>query len=82
MADQTLTRALKLAAAKFPSRPALSVPGKLKITYSRLDDLIDSAASRLIAAGVLPGDVIALTFPNTVEVTILFFALLLNFHSD
>ncbi|PKU63049.1 oxalate--CoA ligase [Dendrobium catenatum] len=76
MAEQTLTGDLKLAARKFPSRRSLSVPGKIEITYSRLDSLIDSAASSLIAAGVVPGDVIALTFPNTVEFVIMFLAVI------
>ncbi|XP_020599512.1 oxalate--CoA ligase [Phalaenopsis equestris] len=76
MADQTLTGALKLAAAKFPSRRSLLVPGKLEITHSRLDNLIDSAASRLIAAGILPGDVVAITFPNTIEFVIMFLAVI------
>ncbi|KAK8964090.1 4-coumarate--CoA ligase-like 10 [Platanthera guangdongensis] len=72
MADQTLTGTLKRVASDYPSRRALFVAGKLEITYSHLDYLVDFAASRLVEAGILPGYVVALTFPNTVEVRIIF----------
>ncbi|KAH0449034.1 hypothetical protein IEQ34_022834 [Dendrobium chrysotoxum] len=72
MEEKTLTRILKQVAADFPRRPALSVPGKLEISHSRLNYLADYAACRLAAAGVCPGDVIALTFPNTIEFVIMF----------
>ena len=64
----TLTGLLRDVAAKFPSRRAISVAGKFDLTHSRLHQLVESAAARLVAAGIKPGDVIALTFPNTVEV--------------
>lgn len=66
--ESTLTALLKSAAAAYPSRPALSVPGKLHLTHRRLDELVDQAADVLVAAGVGHGDVVALTFPNTPEV--------------
>jgi non-ribosomal peptide synthetase component E (peptide arylation enzyme) len=68
MENPTLTGLLTSAAGEFPSRRALSVSGKLDLTYARLQELIESAASRLVAAGVSVGDVVALVFPNTVEV--------------
>jgi len=64
----TLTAFLRHVAAKFPSRRALSVAAKFDLTHSRLHQLVESAAQRLLAAGIKPGDVVALTFPNTVEV--------------
>ncbi|CAI0546850.1 unnamed protein product [Linum tenue] len=64
---QTLTGLLKRVAHEFPDRRALSVSGKLDLTHARLDELVERAASRLASAGVKPGDVVALTFPNTVE---------------
>ena len=64
----TLTGLLRRAAERFPSRRAISVAGKLDLTHSRLHRLVDFAANRLISAGIKPGDVVALTFPNTVEV--------------
>lgn len=70
MEGMTLTGLLTKAAGEFPSRRALSVPGKLELTHARLRDLIDSAAAHLVSSGVRPADVVALTFPNTVEVWI------------
>lgn len=69
MDSDTLTGLLENVAKKFPDRRALSVSGKFDLTHARLHDLIERAASRLVsAAGIKPGYVVALTFPNTVEV--------------
>ena len=68
MESLTLTGFLRLVAGEFSSRRALSVSGKFDLTYARLQQLVEGAASRLFAAGVNAGDVVALTFPNTVEV--------------
>lgn len=66
--SSTLTGLLKQVCAAFPSRRAVSVSGKFDLSHSRLDDLVERAASRLVCSGINPGDVVALTFPNTVEV--------------
>ncbi|XP_047325879.1 oxalate--CoA ligase [Impatiens glandulifera] len=76
MADLTITGLLKSVAAEFPSRRAISVPGKFDVTHSQLQELIDRAACRLVAAGVKPGEVVALTFPNTLELVIMFLAVI------
>ncbi|KAK6936846.1 AMP-binding enzyme, C-terminal domain [Dillenia turbinata] len=76
MDTMTLTGLLNQVAGKFPERRALSVSGKFDITHSRLQHLIENAASRLVSAGVKPGDVISLTFPNTVEFVITFLAII------
>lgn len=68
MAISTLTALLNHVAGKFPSRRAISVCGKFDLTHARLNHLVEGAAAQLVAAGVKPGDVVALTFPNTVEV--------------
>ena len=68
MEGLTLTGFLRQVAREFPSRRALSVSGKFDLTYSRLQQLVIAAASRLHAAGVNAEDVVALAFPNTVEV--------------
>ncbi|KAI7750790.1 hypothetical protein M8C21_030732 [Ambrosia artemisiifolia] len=73
---QTLTGLLKHVAGIFPDRRAISVSGKFDITHSRLNQLIDHAAGLLVAAGVKPHDVVALTFPNTVEYVIMFLAVI------
>ncbi|KAK8949893.1 4-coumarate--CoA ligase-like 10 [Platanthera guangdongensis] len=62
---------LKCVAADFSSRRALFVAGKLEITYSLLDDLVDFTTSLLLEVGILHGDVVALTFSNSVEVRII-----------
>lgn len=72
----TLTGLLRHVAAKFPSRRALSVAAKFDLTHSHLHHLSESAAARLVAAGIKPGDVVALTFPNTVEFVVMFLAVI------
>ncbi|MCI05256.1 4-coumarate-CoA ligase-like 10-like, partial [Trifolium medium] len=72
----TLTGLLQAVAKKFPSRRAISVAGKLDLTHSHLNHLVESAANHLISAGIKPNDVVALTFPNTVEYVILFLAVI------
>lgn len=76
MESLTVTGFLKKVAGEFPSRRAISVSGKFDLTYDRLHQLIEHAASRLLSAGVMPGDVVALTFPNTVEFIIMFLAVI------
>lgn len=70
MVVPTLTGLLKGAAADFPDRRALSVSGHFDLSHAHLQRLVDSAALKLAAGGVNPGDVVALVFPNTVEVLI------------
>jgi len=72
MESLTLTGLLNEVAGRFHSRRAISTSGKYDLTHSRLHQLVEHAASQLVAAGVRPGDVVALTFPNTVEVLSLF----------
>ncbi|KAK1256845.1 4-coumarate--CoA ligase-like 10 [Acorus gramineus] len=76
MESLTLTGTLKNSTAQFPSRRALSVSGRFDLTHSRLHDLVEEAARLLISHGVRHGDVIALTFPNTVEFVIMFLAVI------
>ncbi|KAF7135206.1 hypothetical protein RHSIM_Rhsim08G0184000 [Rhododendron simsii] len=68
MASSTLTGLLKQVADQFPFHRAVSVSGQFDLTHARLQELIDQAASQLVASGVKPGDGVALTFPNTTEV--------------
>lgn len=75
MAISTLTGLLDHVAEVFPSRRAISVSGKFDLTHAQLHQLVEGAAAKLISAGVGPGDVVALTFPNTIEVQ--FFSILL-----
>ncbi|KAF7813186.1 oxalate--CoA ligase-like [Senna tora] len=76
MEAPTLTGLLKRVADQFPSRRAISVAGNFDLTYSRLLELIDRAASRLVSSGINAGDVVALTFPNNVEFVVMFLAVI------
>ncbi|KAB1199925.1 4-coumarate--CoA ligase-like 10 [Morella rubra] len=76
MESCTLTGLLKKAASEFPTRRALSVSGKYDLTHARLQELVDHAASLLRASGINAGDVVALTFPNTVEFIVMFLAVI------
>lgn len=77
MEKKTLTAVLKKAAAAFGSRRAVLVPGKVELSHAALDALVEAAAARLVAeAGVEAGHVIALSFPNTVELVIMFLAVI------
>nr|WGU11316.1 4-coumarate:CoA ligase 1 [Crinum x powellii] len=72
----TLTETLKKASANFKSRRALFVPGRIDLSHAQLHDLVEETAAKLISAGVKTGDVVALTFPNTVEYVIMFLAVI------
>ncbi|PON62843.1 Propionate-CoA ligase [Parasponia andersonii] len=73
---QSLTGLLKKTAAEFSDRRALSVSGKFDLTHSQLQNIVDHAASLLVASGIGYGDVVALTFPNTVEFVVMFLAVI------
>ncbi|XP_044968632.1 oxalate--CoA ligase [Hordeum vulgare subsp. vulgare] len=74
----TLTSLLKAAAAAFPDRRAIAVHGKIDLTHAALDALVDAAAARLAAGpdGLRPGQTVALCFPNTVELVVMFLAVI------
>ncbi|CAL5185251.1 unnamed protein product [Lathyrus oleraceus] len=72
----TLTGLLQSVGKTFPSRRAISLAGKFDLTHTHLNELVESAADHLISAGIKPNDVVALTFPNTVEYVILFLAVI------
>ncbi|KAK4843534.1 hypothetical protein QYF36_009474 [Acer negundo] len=76
MENLTLTGLLRKAATAFPSRRAISVSGKFDVTYSRLQELVEHAASLLVDHGVKPGNVVALVFPNTLEYVVMFLAVI------
>ncbi|XP_073292948.1 probable CoA ligase CCL9 [Primulina huaijiensis] len=76
MASSTLTGLMKHVAGIFPSRRSVSVSGKFDVTHSRLNQMVEEAAAQLVAAGVRPGDVVALNFPNTVEFVVMFLAVI------
>ncbi|EPS64224.1 hypothetical protein M569_10556, partial [Genlisea aurea] len=76
MANSTLTGLLNDVADKFPGRRAVSVSGEFDLKHSRLRQIVEAGADWLIAAGVRPGDVVALTFPNAVEFVVSFLSVI------
>ncbi|KDP22274.1 hypothetical protein JCGZ_26105 [Jatropha curcas] len=76
MDSLTLTGLLKNIAGEFSNRRAVSISGKFDMTHSQLHELVERAASRLVEAGIKPGDVVALTFPNTIEFVLMFLAVI------
>ncbi|KAL5551676.1 hypothetical protein UlMin_001852 [Ulmus minor] len=76
MENLTLTGLLKKTASEFSDRRAISVSGKFDLTHARLQEIVDHAASLLLASGIGHGDVVALTFPNTIEFIVMFLAVI------
>lgn len=72
----TLTDLIKKAARTHPLRTAITVSDRLSLSHSSLDHIVEKTALFLVESGVKPGDVIALSFPNTVEFVVLFLAVI------
>ncbi|XP_048319770.1 probable CoA ligase CCL9 [Ziziphus jujuba] len=76
MENLSLTGLLKRTASEFSDRRAISASGKFDLTHAQLQEIVDHAASLLIASGIGHGDVVALTFPNSVEFVVMFLAVI------
>lgn len=59
----TIPQALSRSAQRFPNRPALNFMGN-RITYRKLDEMVDRFAGALLDLGVRPADKVALALPN------------------
>ena len=66
---------LDLAAATWPTKPALDFTGR-RITYAELQALANQAAAGLQKLGVGPGVHVGLYLPNTLHYTVAFFGVL------
>jgi len=75
IAEGTLPAFLDGIAARFADRPALEYRGHI-LTYAEMKRLSDRVASGLMAAGIGPGDCVALYLPNTPWHPVCFFAVL------
>ncbi|MGN6794574.1 MAG: AMP-binding protein, partial [Streptosporangiaceae bacterium] len=64
-AIQTIPAAVRAAAETFGDAVAIAEPGGPTLSYSELHDHVRVAAMALIAAGVGPGDRVAIWSPNT-----------------
>jgi long-chain acyl-CoA synthetase len=58
------------------ARPALICPdADVRLSHAELAELVDGLAAKLQAAGVGPGDRVAVVLPNGVELVAILFAL-------
>lgn len=70
----TLTALLTRTSSQYPDTPALITPGGPKLTYAQLVAAVNEGATQLVRSGVKPGDVVALSFPNSIEFVVTFLA--------
>ncbi|MFE7315308.1 FadD3 family acyl-CoA ligase [Streptomyces sp. NPDC057555] len=62
----SLARLVRTAAARHGSREAV-VEGRTRVSYAELGARVERAAAACVAAGVAPGDRVALWAPNTLD---------------
>ncbi|CAK9238286.1 unnamed protein product [Sphagnum jensenii] len=74
MAALTLTALLDHAAEQHGENLALIASGGPHLTHRELHGAIEKAAAQLRRAGVKPGDLVSLAFPNTLEFVVVFIA--------
>ncbi len=67
--ETIITEVLAKSAADFPDNPAL-VFLDAKISYKKLNDMVNSFANALIDLGVRPGDRVAMLLPNMPQIVI------------
>ncbi|KAG6551985.1 hypothetical protein Mapa_006291 [Marchantia paleacea] len=70
----TVHSLLSKAADEHGDNPALIVPNVSSLTHSELHSAIEKTAVALRRAGVKPGDLVSLAFPNTLEFVVVFLA--------
>jgi len=68
--DEILADLLEASARRTPDHPAL-VSGSRSLSYRELDEQASLAASRLIEAGIQPGDIVGLWMPRGVELLVM-----------
>ncbi len=73
--DVCLPAFLERSAERFPDRSALNFQG-FRITFRRLQEMVDRFASALAAFGVNRGDRVALLLPNTIPCVAAYYAVL------
>ncbi|MGW1495417.1 FadD3 family acyl-CoA ligase [Streptomyces sp. NPDC002402] len=62
----TIPRLVRSAAERYADREAV-VEGRTRVSYSELGERVERAAAACIAAGVRPGDRVAIWAPNTLD---------------
>lgn len=66
---------LRVQAQRNPDQIAITAPGRIPLTYSRLCDRINEAITTLKAIGVCSSDCVAVTLPNGPEMAVAFLAI-------
>jgi non-ribosomal peptide synthetase-like protein len=68
--DEILADLLEASARRAPDQTAL-IAGERRLSYRELDDLASLAASRLIEAGIGPGDIVGLWMPRGIDLLVM-----------
>jgi len=68
--DEILADLLEASARRTPDQPAL-IAGARRLTYRELDEQASLAASRLIEAGIQPGDIVGLWMPRGIDLLVM-----------
>jgi acyl-CoA synthetase (AMP-forming)/AMP-acid ligase II len=68
--DEILADLLEASARRAPEQTAL-IAGDRRLSYRELDELASLAASRLIEAGIRPGDIVGLWMPRGIELLVM-----------
>ncbi len=71
----TVPQSLARTAERFPNRPALNFMGN-RITYRKLDQMVNRFAAALLEMGIRKGDKVALALPNLPQTIIANFAVM------
>lgn len=74
-ATQVVHKAFERVAVEHGGRIAVSFSGSA-LSYRELDDRANAAAHRLTELGVVPGDVVAVLLPHSIEIVVAFLAIL------
>ena len=70
LCDEILADLLEASARRAPDQPAL-ISGERRLTYRELDEQASLAASRLIDAGIGPGDIVGLWMPRGIDLLVM-----------
>jgi long-chain acyl-CoA synthetase len=73
--DFNLAVMLRESARRWPAKTAV-ILGDARLSYAQLDELSDRVAANLAAAGLAPGDRVALQLPNIPQFIVAYFGIL------
>jgi len=68
--DEVLADLFEASASLYPAKPAL-ICGDRSLSYGELNELADRVASRLIATGIRPGQILGLWLPRGLDLLVL-----------